>query len=348
MTSLGLWLGLAGGLSAAQVPHLAPPVVTQASDSGSLFSQHELLDLVLETDLESLTKDVGGKRTYHPATLRYVTAEGESVAVAVDLRTRGEYRRNREHCSFPPLRLSFPENGAERTLFAGQDKLKLVTHCRKSGRYEQYLLQEYLLYRVYNLFTEWSFRVRLARVTYVDRRGKRDSINRYAFLIEDEAGMARRNGCHAVEAQASPREYSPAPSVVHALFQYMIGNTDWSIRAQHNIKSLMCPGHYGIPVPYDFDFAGIIATRYAVPDPRLNLPSVRVRVFRGYCRPEEDFEVARRTFLAQRDSVYALYRGQPGLSAKNVERALEYIDGFYEVIENPKLFARKIIGECRR
>lgn len=350
LTAFTLSVTLAGTLSATQAPRFTPPqsAVTRDTDVGALFSENALFEFVLETDLRSLTRDVGEERAYHPATISYVAAEGDRVSVRLDLRTRGEYRRKREHCSFPPLRLTLPKDGTAHTLFAGQAQLKLVTHCRESDRYEQYLLQEYLLYRLYNLFTEWSFRVRLVRITYVDIRGREDSITRHAFLIEDEDAMARRNECRAVDVQAPPLDYSSVPSVRHALFQYMIGNTDWSVRAQHNVKSLVCPGYYGIPVPYDFDFSGIIATRYAVPNPRLNLPSVRVRMFRGYCRPEDDFEQVRQEFIAQRDEVYALYRRQQGLDEKNLERALEYMEDFYHTMEDSKRFARQILRECRR
>ena len=64
----------------------------------------------------------------------------------------------------PPLFVSFGDETARGTLFEGQTMLPLTTHCRDSSSYEQYVLKEYLAYRIYNLLTDKSLRVRLARV----------------------------------------------------------------------------------------------------------------------------------------------------------------------------------------
>ena len=65
----------------------------------------------------------------------------------------------------------------------------------------------------------------------------------------------------------------------------MIGNTDWNLDKSHNIE-LIRPASGGapIPVPYDFDWSGLIAPPYARPNQMLGIGSVKQRLFRGFCR----------------------------------------------------------------
>src|SRR2546428_766083 len=153
-----------------------------------LFDAPEALPLTLTADFNALSKDRGETKQEHAGVLAFVGPAGDSVALDVRLRTRGHFRLQRRNCDFPPLKLSFDKQQVKHTVFAGQGSLKLVVHCQDRDSYEQNLLQEYLLYRVFNLITEKSFRARLARVTYLDRSGKAKPVTRYAFFIEDDDG----------------------------------------------------------------------------------------------------------------------------------------------------------------
>src|SRR5256885_2062303 len=164
--------------------------------------------------------------------------------------------------------------------------MKLATHCRGGRNFEQYTLEEYLIYRIFNLLTERSFQVRLAHVTYVDTAHTRDTLTRYGFFIEDDNRMARRNHTHVITSQGIPQEGTDPDQVgLIAVFEYMIANTDWSVGGLHNIVLTEDTSGTVYPVPYDFDWSGVISTPYARPDARLNITSVRQRLFRGYCRP---------------------------------------------------------------
>ena len=162
-----------------------------------LFASHDIFGLTLEFDQDSVLAERKGASTYQPAVVTYTDAAGEQVRLEIEARTRGRCRRERRTCTFPPLRLNFVTKQAKGTVFAKQDKLKLVTHCKNA--YEQLVLKEYLLYRAYNLLTDRSYRVRFVEITYVDSAQKRAPVSRYAFFIEDKESMAERNGFIAVE-----------------------------------------------------------------------------------------------------------------------------------------------------
>ena len=175
------------------------PVLAQETNgtNGGLFEDDHVLELTLETDLDALLLDVGEERDEHRAIIKYSSADGIPVTLMLKVETRGNYRRHPDHCDLPPLRLNFPKKSLDQTVFDGQDKIKLVTHCQSTQDvYEQYLLQEYLIYRLYNLLTEKSFLVRLVHITYVDITETRTPLPKHAFLIEDNDRMAERN--HAV------------------------------------------------------------------------------------------------------------------------------------------------------
>jgi hypothetical protein len=276
----------------------------------------------------------------------------------IGLRTRGKFRLKRSTCEFPPLRVNVRTQQASNTVFAGEDKLKLVTHCDDDrSEYEQYVLQEYLVYRLYNLFSDMSFNVRLAHITYVDTEEDRDTITRYGFFIEDEEHVAMRSGWEALEVpQVPPDVYDQVQLNLVEVFQYLIGNTDWDAFKNapdedaccHNVKVVGDMVGPVFPIPYDFDFSGIIDTRYATPDPSLRMRNVRQRQYRGICRPREEIDSTLQVFQDLKDDVYALYRTQQGLDEDVLEDTIEYIDEFYETIENPGRVRSRIERDCRR
>jgi hypothetical protein len=328
------------GRAQASAPAPAPPA--------TLFGTPEPLVFTLATDLRRLLGDRGAKRREHGARLRYVAADGDTVSLDVDVRTRGIFRL--KECAFPPLRLDLPASRVHGTTFAGQDKLKLVTHCRSSrSPYEENLLQEYLLYQIFNVLTERSFRARLARVTYLDTTGRTEPLTRYAVLLEAEGELARRLGATVVEtANVHDLLIEPEHLTLVAVFQYLIGNTDWSIWGLHNITIVRDTAGALFGIPYDFDFAGVISAPYATPPPQLPIRSVRERFYRGFCQPDTLLESVLARFRAAKDSIYALYRSVPDLSAREVRQALDYFDAFYRTINDPGAVRREFVRACRR
>ncbi|MGH7607189.1 MAG: hypothetical protein ACREME_07605 [Gemmatimonadales bacterium] len=325
---------------------LAQPVGAQDAPSQPLFARDEPLHLTLATDLRALLRDRGEEPDEYPATLRWTTPAGDTGSVDVELRTRGIFRLKR--CAFPPLRLDVPRSRVDGTPFAGQDKLKIVTHCRDGQLYEQNLLHEYALYRIFNVLTDRSFRARLARVTYVDTV-RADTTTRYAFLIEADEAVARRLGAEVLE---NPTVHDLLIEAEHmtlvAVFQYLIGNTDWSVWGRHNIAITRDPAGTLLAFPYDFDFAGVISAPYATPAPQLNIRSVRERVYRGFCQPDSLLQSVLARFRAARESIYAAVRAVPDLEEREVRQTLEYFDRFYRTIDGPDAVRREFVRRCRR
>src|SRR5919109_498961 len=310
----------------------APASIAQSvptTDAVPVFGVDTPLDLTIRTDLRTLLRDRGQARREHRGIARYSRADGSPDSVAIELRTRGIFRRRPSVCSFPPLRMSIGRRAGENTPFAGERRIKLVTHCRSTDQYEQYVLQEYLIYRAYALLTDLSLRTRLARITYEDASGREKPVTRYAILIEDERRLADRHRMRvAEETGIQLSRLDPAQTVLVAVFQYFIGNTDWSVRAPHNIILLADSARRLRPVPYDFDWSGVISTRYAQPDTSLPIKSVRERIYAGYCGNAEEFEAIFARFRQQRAAIEALYDLAP-LERGHAERARRYYDEFF-------------------
>ena len=313
-----------------------------------LFDAAEPLALTLTADFGAIGKNRGNDKPNHPAVLSYVTPGGDSVALDVQLHTRGHFRLNT--CQYPPLKVVFDREKAAHTVFAHQgSSLKLIVQCRGGNSYANYLLEEYLIYRAYNLLTERSFRARLARVKYVDAKGKHEPEIRWAFFLEDDDRMAKRNDTEVFNQKGVYQSDLDFHQMgLAAVFEYMIGNTDFAVSVLHNIVLTRDTARVVYPVPYDFDWSGVIWTPYAQPDPRLGIRTVRERIFRGTCRSPQELAALFVPFNEQKDAIYALYRGMEaeGLEHKRVEQALGYYDEFYKTINDAGRMRREFIQGC--
>jgi hypothetical protein len=324
---------------------LAILLLAQApSPAGSpLFLDHAPLSLQLETDLHALFGDRGAQRTEHPALLRYA-AGADTGSVNVKLRTRGIFRLKR--CAFPPIRLNLPEKQLDRTPFAGQDKLKLATHCQRDQAFERNLLREYALYRAFNALTDTSFRVRLAHVTYIDS-ARADTVVRYGFLVESDSALAARTGTKILKtSNVSDLLMEPSYMTLVSVFQYLIGNTDWSVQGRHNMLILLSPTTR-LAVPYDYDFSGAVNASYATPPPQIPIHSVRERYYRGFCQAESVLMPVLDRFRTSKDSIYSVVRAVPDLPERDMRELLEYFDQFYKDINDRGTVQRVFLHTCR-
>ena len=304
------------------------------------------LTLRFETDLHALTRDRGKDRTSHPAVLHFGDG-ADTGSVAVKLKTRGIFRL--KTCAFPPIRLDLPSHKVEGTPFAGEDRLKLVTHCQGDRRYEHNLLREYALYRVFNTVTDSSLRVRLAHVTYIDS-ARHDTVARYGFLIESDAGLARRISANVLTADnLYDPIMDPSYMTMVAVFQYLIGNTDWSVYKRHNIAILqqLAEPRALLAVPYDYDLSGAVNAPYATPPEQLHMQSVRQRVYRGFCQPDSVLAPVLARFRGAKDSMYARVRAVPDLPERDARDVLGYFDEFFKLLDNPGAVNREFMHGCR-
>ena len=312
----------------------APPVARQ------LFTTDSILAFTLTADLRTLLKDRGEKPIAHSAQLTYQDNQ-QYVTLPLTLKVRGNFRRSRSNCAFPPLLIDLPKKKTRNTLFASQNKLKLVTHCQV----DEWVVREYLVYKLYNLLTDLSFRAQLARVTYTDSVGKRSPETHWAFLLEDDSDVAKRNGMKVSNSKQTTMGYADSLSMATvSVFEYMIGNTDWSVPYLHNIR-LFDNGQAGLlPVPYDFDYSGIMETNYAIPPEQLGIQSVRERVYRGLAYPMPLFQRVFDKFNQVKPQFYALYQSNSRLDKSYVKRTVKYLDEFYALINKPAL-ARSVFGQ---
>lgn len=332
--------------------------VAQVAFTGyPLFTEEAVLPLTVTVDMRALLRDVDDERKEHAATLTYPTASGEEVMLDLKVRTRGHFRRDPKNCDLPPLRFNFKKKQVRETVFEGQNKLKVVVPCqRRWGAYEDFLLKEYLVYKTYNLITDKSFRVRLAEITFVDGEAKRDPFTKYAFFIESDKELAQRLDQRVLEDRVVyQKQVAVDDMALLSVFQYLIGNTDWSVPGNHNVRLLQSdldedpftPKPGIVAVPYDFDWSGFVDARYAEPNPRLGIYSVRERIYRGVCQPEEALQPVFVHLNTQRADIEALYRDFEPLSTKTRKKALGYLNGFYKTINRPKAARRAFVEACR-
>lgn len=312
-----------------------------------LFSSHELIRFTLKGNLHTTLCDIGDDNEEHQALLEYPDG-GDTVRLNIKIETRGHFRRDPENCYFPPVKLNFKKKQVEGTWFEGLDKVKLVTHCRpKSARFQNYVLEEYLIYRHYNIITDTSFRVRLAMISYEDQEGKR-SEESYAFFIESDDAFEDRFDADEIKEKYMLQDDTQKDHITKlAVFQYMIGNTDWAVTTLHNIK-LFVIGHGERPfaIPYDFDWSGLINTVYARPLPRFGTESVSERVYRGYCRSLETYQQYFAFYDEKKEDIYNLYQNFELLKNKERKRIIKYLDDFYDVIHDKRRIDAEFIDRC--
>jgi len=315
-----------------------------------LFQSSDPLRFTLTADFRTVNKerDPGSTRRF-PAVLRIAGDDGQDRSIPVKLRTRGHFRLMSRNCSFVPLRVEFPRQEAEGTVFEGAGSLKLGTHCEDDQDYEQYTLREYLAYRIFNLLTPRSFRARLAKATHVDSTSGKTLATRYAMFIESEGDVARR-----LEGRIVPlprtlfRDLDPETLTLMMLFEYMIGNTDFSIFALHNVRLVQDQARVLHPIPYDFDLAGVVNARYAVPDRQLHIATVLERLYRGPCRTAEDWRPFLAAFRAKRADVMALVDAVPDLDKASRRKAREYLEDFYRTINQPGSVKSQLVDKCAK
>ena len=320
----------------------------------TLYDDDAPLAVTLTAPLELAYDDRdNSERPYFDGTWRYTAAAGETVELQVGIRARGNFRR--DNCRYVPLQLNFKKSEVRDTLFAGQDKLKLVGPCGPGKRFQDWLMLEYLAYRSYALLTERHFRTRLLELTYADSGGGKPRTS-YAFVIESDGDMARRLQSVLVDESVSPSRLDDGQSALVEVFQFFIGNNDYSTsRAPpgrsccHNSRLLDDgdPDTGLTPVPYDFDHAGIVDAKYARPPDNVPTTSVTERYFTGLCKADEQvWQDAFDAFRRERAAIVALF-GEAQLSNRSRREALRYIERFYNIIDDPAWARADIIEACR-
>lgn len=337
----------------ASAPDSARHAVASARDSSkhvtvrAFYDSEAPIEVTFTTNIGKIRGDKSATPPWRPATITYKGTEGNLVTVPLKARTRGIWRLRM--CEFPPLRLNFSGATSKGTIFHELDKPKLVSYCHDMDQYDQYILQEFQLYRIYQLLTPLSHRARLLKLVYADSAAGKVRAHRYGFIMEEPSALATRMGGKMIDQKgARPGDLDPFQDALFGVFQYFIGNTDFSEGGLHNVELFLTNDGVIKPIAYDFDFSGAVNARYATVDSSLPIPNVRQRLFRGYCTDAESYAKVFALFQEKRPQIYALYSDSIGklMDGGKVRETLRYFDEFYETINDRRWAKRSIIGAC--
>ncbi|HEX7847272.1 MAG TPA: hypothetical protein VF476_15840 [Chitinophagaceae bacterium] len=342
MRKLHLLLAVVLLLNVATVSAQSKPV-----DSIAFFLDDKPIELTISTDIRNLLNK-RAKREYQPADITMRFPDSSTIKEQIRIQTRGIYRLN--NCYMPSLMLNF-RNPTSPQLSSLQ-KLKLVCGCGTSSDDEQLIIKEYLTYKIYNLLTPMSFRVRMLRVTYEDSKEKKKPYTQYGFFIEDVDDMAHRNKCDEQDQQVSGSEQTDRQQMtLVSIFQYMVGNLDWSVPGLHNMKLIRSQENTkALPfaVPYDFDYCGLVNAPYAAPPEQITeIKSVTERYYRGFPRTMEELEPVIANFLAQKEKTLSLISNCQWLSNRYKKEVTNFLEDFYKQIENKTRVRNLFIENAR-
>jgi hypothetical protein len=297
------------------------------------------------SDLDKLKEE----SEFIPGKISYYLPDSVFIQKSIKIGVRGKSRR--EQCLHPPLRIDFSDTLFGVSLFENAGRLKLVSECQSAGKYENYINREYLIYKIYEKFTDICFRTWLVSITFIDGGNNKRYYNSPGFFIEDIDDLAKR--LNAVEVKMmglKPENLDTLNFDRMALFQYMIGNTDWHVQNLHNIRLIKLNDfnkQLAIPIPYDFDYAGLVNASYAVPGLNLPITNVRDRYYLGLCRRNEQNTAQLKIFYEKKDEIYNVISGFGSLNNFDRNDITKFIDGFYKIIENEKSAGRNIFSNCR-
>ncbi len=304
----------------------------------TFFTDSSILEMELTTDLRFLLSKKPDEE-YVPGSVVIKMPDGAELrADTVGIRTRGNYRR--ENCELASLMFKFNQSKDSKNALSNLKRLKFVAGCRRNVEVDQLVLKEYLVYKMYQLYTPVSFKVRMVRAHFVDINKKVKDYYQYGFFIEDIDDLADRNDMlerynHGFLTEQTNREHTTLVSV----FQFMIGNTDWAVPVDHNIK-LVSPKEdtmkLPLIVPYDFDYCGMVNASYAVPHESLEIESVTQRTFRGFARSMDELKPVAAIFNTEKAETYALVENHELLSKATKKMMVKYLDEFYAIIDSEK------------
>jgi hypothetical protein len=313
----------------------------------NLFSTDEVLNITLTGNIRELLNDRSDDAKYHDVNISYIGKDSIEISIRAEAKTRGHFRKLKENCLYPPLQIHFFKNDTlAHSIFSNQNKLKLVMPCKG----DNYVVYEWLVYKLYNLITAQSFKAKLVQIKMTDAKNQKNTSAFYGILLEDEKQMARRNGLVSVDRKLRPEQTATDAFLKMAVFEYMIGNTDWSVQYMQNIKLLAADSN-AVPttIPYDFDHSGIVNAPYARPAEELLMSSVRDRRYRGYCIQDmKTFDSTIALYNRLKKDIYGIYADCSLLDNKYKKATIKYLDDFYSVINNPESLQKEFGYPCNK
>lgn len=325
---------------------LVAPVFGQYSKMTDLFESEEVLEMQLAFSFKEVRKKKE-KKDRTPTVMLFSESKNEWDSLAVEVRARGNFRR--KTCFFPPLKIRIKKKIRKGGIFENHKNLKLVLPCNDSQGKDDLLVKEYLAYKLYEVFSSYYFKTRLVDLNITDVSGRQPKT--YAvkgILIEDDKLVAERfGGKLAKDVQVNPFRLHDTTAVQHDFFQFMIANTDWSTVAQHNSTLMMVDRKY-IPLPYDFDMAGLVDAPYSVVNESLPIATVRERLYRGVCFDPGVFQQVRAGYLEKESILWETFeKNTTLLNPKEVNNMRKFLEYFFDILKDDRKFNNQILGACR-
>lgn len=315
------------------------PAAAQSTHQPSFFDQlssTEVREIIIRTDLGSLIDHRNTDSAEQDAEFCILTANGKQVerTYQIKVSARGKYRRR--ICDFPPIKLDFSKSDLRKQGLSDYDDFKLVTHCQEDkSAGNDYLLREYLIYQLYQQLTPYSYRVQLLRIQYIDTQGQVSPLRRYGFLIEDTAELADRLGATVCDTCLNPHpsRVDMQAENMHALFQYFISNTDFSLPMLRNLKVLTVADSMLLPVAFDFDFSGMVNASYAIPNLQMGQLSLQHRIFLGLPASNEVIEANFALFRQKRETLFNTIDRFKPLNREARDEMILFLEQFYSHID---------------
>lgn len=308
------------------------PVLQVCGQDSTLFSHLAAiptLEIEITVDFDTLLET---RNQAQDVKLRVVRDDEVLEEWNAELQSRGKYRRR--VCDFPPVELNFKKKDLRASGYLPFDKFKLVTHCLDTQEGEENILQEYVAYRLYNLITDFSFRVKLLSVSYLDTHTGKRKHKGYGMLIEPTKEMAHRLGGEEVEIFGlTPDSIDAHNYTTVALYNFLIGNFDWDLLLTRNIKLVRTPDRKFHIVPYDFDFAAIVSPSYARLSPDFEISSIRDRVYLGQGH-KSVLASSLRKFTEQKSAIMRFCAGFEELKKRERKDIQEYLEACYAFFNN--------------
>jgi hypothetical protein len=296
------------------------------------LSDENIKNITIESDIENLIEN-RRDTSKHAAVLSYEDGDKNEIKWDIVLTMRGRYRRMFSK-NVPPLKIDFKKKDLKDRGLKKYDDLKLVTifnEDKKAGL--QTLVREYLVYKMYNALNPHSYRVQLLEVKFVDSNSG-DSFKEYTFIIEDGDQLEDRLNIKEIKDKIKEEdvEYDDQTNELVAMFEYFIGNGDWSLTQPKNLNLFEKEGKI-FAIPYDFDFSGMVSAQYAVPNNLYGRSTVKDRVYLGKTVELSELTEIIQIFKDNREKLLEIVDKGEKLSGANKKEMKEYINSFFEDIE---------------
>jgi hypothetical protein len=309
------------------------------------MEQDSAVDIYLRLDWKHLEKHKKDK-AYQPSMVCCHTQGNDSLSLNAKIRPRGHMRL--EICDYPPLKLKIDKDALSKCKLSSMNEVDIVNHCEQNENGDQLLLKEYLAYKLWELVSPNFYKTQLIRLHYQNPDGTQAHETAPAFLLENSEEMVSRlDGRIPQNTIMGNSSIARQPFLKFCLFEFMIGNTDWYIPTRHNIEFIGIPGYQLlVTVPYDFDYSGLVHATYAIPHETLKLPDVAIRYYQGWCHTESEVRGQLQVFLDQKEKILEMPYHIQGLNEKSIRQTVDYLQSFFDIIENPKKLENQVIAHC--